>query len=254
MTEGSDDVGEVWNAIHASLTKPRKAHKGGKLWVSGIGSCARAVALSLLGAEAEQPSLESLLIMRGGIAWESQTARELIEVYGDDVTTQLRLSDENWSGYADMTLFHKSKKASPVIIEHKAQGPKSSFGKPQVPHLLQVALYGWLYEKEFGVAPRLKLFYRKWGEWAEYDVGVFPEVMQVSGACMGKPWFEQIEISLDERREYMEMLRNTGNMPPYEQTRGCRWCPYADPCSSAWNEDDETASVMRALEKAALPR
>ena len=243
-------MGEIWNAIHASLTKPRRPHKGGKLWVSEISSCPRAVAFRLRGEKSEPPELESLLIMRGGIAWENQTVAELQEAYGDAVTTQFRLTDENWSGYADAVLHHESKEAAPIIIEHKAQGPKSSFGKPQVYHLLQVALYGWLYEKQFGVAPRLKLFYRKWGEWAEYDVGVFPAVMQVSGACMGKQRFDQVDVSLDERRVYMEMLRTTDIMPEYEERYTCRWCSYATPCAKQWGEDDCAVQVMEILRKA----
>jgi len=245
-------MGEVWDAVYNSLTErnnwtPRKADK---LWVSEIGACGRAVALRLRNEERAQPDVDNLLVMRGGIAWENQTFAELQQEYGKDVRAQTRLSDENWSGKPDFDLFHASEKATPIIIEHKAQDPRSSFGKPKEKHLLQLALYGWLYEKQFGVEPRLKLFYRAWGEWAEYDIGVFQDVIQVSGSCHGKQLLKQVQVSFDDNRAYKEMLRATGVMPPYEEKRECRWCGYADACARDWKKDEDTRRVMHALVKA----
>lgn len=126
-----------------------------------------------------KPTLEFPLVakeaMHNGVVYEGDTGAALTMEYGSRITEQLYLGNRRWSCKADFVLDHGTQ--SPVIIEHKAVGDKwwNYDGKlPDTKHVTQLVLYKELYEEMFKVTPRLILYYRAWGHWAELELNLLP--------------------------------------------------------------------------------
>jgi len=153
--------------------------------------------------------------MQAGNMWEDETVRALTKVYGaDSVITQLPLKTDTWSSKCDAVLWHKTPDVT--IVEHKATGDKwwnYKGGLPKAEHLGQLWLYGELYEAEFGLKPRLILFYRSWGHYAEYTVDSLSDGLMLDGEIDGKPDMRKVAYKPWEWRAELEKHFQNGTFP-----------------------------------------
>jgi hypothetical protein len=180
-----------------------------KLWGSELGGCLRKAMLRVQGYEPTiEFSLDAKEAMHNGVMFEDDTLQALRDVYGDKaVIDQLALGDNLWSCKADFVLWHGTKNVT--IIEHKAVGDKwwnynNGFPKPE--HCLQIWLYGYLYKKKFNVQPRLVLFYRSWGNYAELELKEEKGLIRAVGEMNGDPYQKLIPLWADEIRQEAERL------------------------------------------------
>ncbi len=140
-------------------------------------------------------SVQSLEAMRLGVVYEDDTLAALKHKYGSNVQSQVWLGNDNWSCFADMVLYHKTDEA--VIVEHKATNSKWWNYKGKIPdpgHLLQLWLYGRLYEQMFGIIPSLILFYRSWGHYAELTPSFGSGHIRVTGTMDDLPFSKLIAM------------------------------------------------------------
>lgn len=146
----------------------RKPHR--ELYVSDLGQHPYKAMSRIMGIERPGFDDETLVKMQSGNALEDDTIQALQWAYGK-VSTQVPLFNEYWSGYADAVLNHLSNEA--VIIEHKAVGDQWFDYKESLPrssHVCQTWLYQQIYNERFGIYPRAIIYYRAWGQWAEFEI------------------------------------------------------------------------------------
>ena len=144
-----------------------------RLWAGDVGYCTRRAIMRIQGwTKTVDFDLVSKIRMKGGVMWEAETGKALKYTYGaDNVNDQLSLGTVLWSGKVDFVLFHGTPDAT--LIEHKATGDKwwnYKNGLPKDPHLLQLLRYYQMYQDEFDNIPKLILFYRSWGHYAEFEI------------------------------------------------------------------------------------
>lgn len=188
----------VREAVEAYLrTRPSRRSES-YLWVSDLGTHPQKVMRRIVDGESPDFSLDTLVRMESGNALEAATVDALRFNY-PGVLTQFPLYNDIWSGYADVVLNHQLPGAT--IIEHKATSDKwwnyKGKGVAKSTHVCQLWLYGRLYENMFGVRPRLVLYYRAWGNWAEFhiDQESTTERMVLRGTIDGSPAVETFDIS-----------------------------------------------------------
>lgn len=214
-----------------------------RLWGSELGGCLRKAMLRVQGYE---PTLEFPIeakeAMHNGIMFEADTLQALKQTYGEkNVLEQLALGDNLWSCKADFVLWHGTPNGT--IIEHKAVGEKwwnynNSLPKPE--HCLQVWLYGYLYKKKFNVQPRLLLFYRSWGNYAELEITDHKAYLQADGTMNGAAFSKKVTVWADEIRQEAERLYLANDVPGRLEDRedGCTFrgkpsCPMYFHCYEA---------------------
>lgn len=203
----------------------RKKHQERKskpsLWPSSLLNCKRKVAYQVLG---EKPTLEfsdsSLAYMDGGNVLEDNTFKSLEHCY--DVKQSLVLKNDIWSGKADFVIDHLTSKA--IIIEHKTTGTSKFRDKTQLPkreHVAQLALYGKLYKELFDITPKLILYYKGWGAWAELELTVGINTINVSGIIanyqksihVSKNMRINLKKEIDDLERLYKTVLNGGKLP-----------------------------------------
>lgn len=210
----------VYPAIVQAVNKERAYVSSGprRLWGSDLGYCPRKAMLRVLGYPATiEFSTDAKLKMRAGVVWEDETIAALLDLYGDQrLITQFVLSTPVWSCKVDAVLDHHTDR--PVLIEHKAVGDKwwnykSSLPKPE--HIAQLWLYGELYRELYDIPPRLILFYRSWGHYAEFALGSAdsPTGLRVEGEIDGIAYTRTLDLPLAERRASLERSYASGQLP-----------------------------------------
>lgn len=163
----------IHDAVHRALTNQPKRKIDQALWCSDIGRNPYGALKRLLTGEMEPFDYPTLLKMDGGNALEAFTLRQAAENIGRNVNIQFPLFDDIWSGYADLVIGHGSDDV--WIYDHKGAAGKwwdYRESLPRTADCLQVWLYGQLYEATYGIKPRLGLYYRGWGCWAEFEIEV----------------------------------------------------------------------------------
>lgn len=212
-----------------------------KLWPSDLQGCPRKAILRVLGYEpTHEFSLSAQESMQAGVVWEAETLRALQEVLGiNRVTPQLYLSNRYWSGLADFVIDLGSK--HPVIVEHKAQSSKWWNYRGCIPRegdLLQLWLYGQLYEEIYRQRPTLILYYRGWTNWAELNVYPDEGCINVSGFIDDQAMERTFEIDAPTLRTQAEALYTQaiteGSIPDrYSiEKEGLGFCRFKDqPCT-----------------------
>lgn len=161
------------DAIYRALTEQPKRRIDNHLWVSDLGRNPYGPLRRLLTGELEPFDYSTLLKMDGGNALEAASLRQIAESLNRPIKTQVPLFNDIWSGYADLVIDHGTNNA--IIYDHKGSAGKWWDYKESLPRTsdcLQVWLYGELYREMYGVQPRMGLYYRGWGTWAEFQIEV----------------------------------------------------------------------------------
>lgn len=162
----------IHNTVHAALTNRPERKRDYSLWVSDMGRNPYGAIRRLLTGELEPFDYPTLMKMDGGAALEAFTLRQVAEGLERPVQTQFPLFNEIWSGYADLVIGHGSEEEV-IIYDHKGSAGRWWDYRESLPRsadCCQVWMYGQLYFERFGVRPRLGLYYRGWGAWAEFEI------------------------------------------------------------------------------------
>ncbi|MCB0197949.1 MAG: hypothetical protein KDJ65_38745 [Anaerolineae bacterium] len=175
----------IHTAVHKALTERPSRRYDDMLWVSDLGRNPYGALRRILTGELEPFDFPTHLKMDGGNALEAFTLRQVAENLERPVQTQFPLFDDIWTGYADLVIGHGTDDV--IIYDHKGSCGKWWDYKASLPRTAdccQVWLYGQLYYKQYGVKPRLGLYYRGWGAWAEFEiemVGVCDYAIKATG-------------------------------------------------------------------------
>ena len=173
-------------------------------------------------AETDFP-INVLDIMEQGSVLEAQVITALQRSHAN-VMTQFPLHNDIWSGYADIVIGHGTDDVLIADIKHTSNAwfdYKSSL--PRAAHICQIWMYGYLYREMFGVTPKLKLYYKAWGQYAELDVIVSETSATATGYIAVKkrgsksveptPVMRTKRIACDLLRQQAESLFNDRAMP-----------------------------------------
>ena len=184
----------------------RKARKSKPaLWPSDLLSCKRKAAYHLINEEQSLKfSDKSLAYMDGGNVAEDATARAIVDVLNGRQNISLKWGC--WSGKADFIIGYKTNK--PIIIEHKATGEKN-FKRSSIPkreHVAQLALYGYLYNKLYGIKPKLILYYVGWGHFADFTLDVQATKISVVGLIDDTFITKNLRINIEKEIEDLEAV------------------------------------------------
>lgn len=218
-----------------------------KMWASDAFGCLRKAVLKLQGyASTVTPAPTMLQAMRYGNLYEEDIVQAIIRQFGDQrVTTQLRLSDRFWSGKCDVVLDHGT--PDPTIIEIKALNSKwwnYDDSLPKLEHVGQLCMYARLYYQQFGVMPKLVLFYRSWSDYAELTLTPQAGSVTVSGTMNGEQFAKVLPVDVRARREAAEWaFNNRAPLPDRLANKedGCTFrgepsCPMYYHC---WGEEQQ---------------
>jgi hypothetical protein len=225
-------------ASHGKWDDKKKPYKP-KLWASDVGNCARRSALRIQGFKSTVPfEPQSLDYMRIGVILEDETGAALRSKFGDAVIEQMRLSDDNWSGKPDFVLHHGTD--NPIIIEHKVTGEKAWYQDgvlPRQPHIGQLVLYWKLYQEKYDIVPKILLFYRAWGHYAEFEILPEPGGVSVVGYVDGVADYRQLKYDPLGEIELLEGYYKSGELPDRlkRKAHGCTFmgkpsCPMYHHC------------------------
>lgn len=239
-------IRQAFLAHHAAERPKYVSSSKARLHPSEFGGCKRKVMFRVRGVEGSPFSLTQKEAMRDGIAYENDTLEILQSAFGKTrVATQVVLKNEHWSGKADFVVDHLTPDA--VIVEHKATGQKwfdYKSGLPKEAHVLQLAMYYYLYEELFGIRPKLILYYRSWLNWAEFEITVHDSEIIIDGFVNDKPRRRILPKSVTAMMKSYELVydKNILVKPVAENEKedaGCTFkgtpsCPFYTRC---WNED-----------------
>lgn len=158
-------------SIKDSLTNRPKRKQDRALWVSDFGRNPYDALSRIMTGTIKEFDYSTLLKMDGGNALESFSLRQVAENLDRPIQTQFPLFDDIWTGYADLVIGHGTEDI--IIYDHKGSCGKWWDYKASLPRAAdccQVWLYGNLYAKQYGIMPRLGIYYRGWGAWAEFEL------------------------------------------------------------------------------------
>lgn len=185
----------------ALVASPERRPEETRLFVSELGRNPFFMIQRLQG-QAEKFDVPTLIKMDNGKAMELATVASLQERLPRPAIAQHPLFDHLWAGYADLLLpRHMGTRA--MVVEIKSVGNwwdyKESLPRPA--DICQVWLYGQLYQEMTGEEfPDLKIFYRGWGTYAEFDLELDRDRHGVWGKGM-------ITDKKGESEEYVERWR-----------------------------------------------
>lgn len=213
----------IRDIIEAEIQKPKSwksSSNNFRLRPSEAGSCSRMVAYRKRGVVGKPFPLKVVESMSNGDAFEESTFNILSGFYGDRLQTQVELKTDKWSGRLDFVIDHQTPDV--IIVEHKAVGDKWWDYKgslPKTSHVVQVALYKGLYAQVYGFVPKLILYYRSWGNWAEFDVEPLETEILISGRISGdkdgiKTRETRIPINIESLIGHLEWIVDKDKMPP----------------------------------------
>ena len=192
------------------VTRANREDQTPHLWPSDMRSCKRKIALRLRGEKSTVDfEARSLNYMRSGEVMEDETGLALISHYGEpNVDLQHALKWGVWSGKPDFILYHKHKTEQPIIVEHKATGEKSFWNEslPRWGHVGQLALYNYLYQKLYKVEPRLILYYRGWGRYAELELDIGEKNVTIHGYIDGVADLQVMEYNVKAEIDELEKM------------------------------------------------
>lgn len=213
-----------------------------RLWPSDVLSkCDRKIYHHLMNSPKTdfEYSPKTLDYFDGGNCEEDRTFRGL-EKYHNAIQGY-KLSNDEWSGEVDFTIGLHAENV--VFIEHKATG-KGNFERASLPkrqHIGQLCLYQYIYEKEYSLKPKLIIYYKGWGMYAEFTVTPEKKRVVCEGLINGKYYKKNLRINIKEEIIKLENLRLdilNNNLVPLrleKKSRGCTFmgkvsCPYYYNC------------------------
>lgn len=170
--------------VSYAASKAKQRWSKGNLWPTDVGkACHRAAILRATGIGREDYfETSGLDYMNTGIITEDETFAALKHIYGDNLKNQVELKYKMWSGKADFCIDIGGE--NPIIIEHKTTSEKNfdsdqKTSLPKKEHIGQVVVYQWMYERLYGIKPRILLFYKAWGNFAEFELIPEKEVISI---------------------------------------------------------------------------
>lgn len=213
-----------------------------RLWASDLGKCPRRAMYRVRG---EKQNLEHpmrlLEAFKDGIAFEWATEQALKHVYGDKLELQVKMSNHTWSGKPD---FFINDDNIAMIFEHKATGGKwFDFRQnlPKVEHVLQLCLYDYLYKLESDKQTELRLYYRGWGNYAEFVIEPMDTHIIISGVVNDEPREKILNVDFRKLRGEYETYYSKNELPPKlkDKESGCTFkgkpsCGFYDLC---WGDE-----------------
>jgi hypothetical protein len=182
--------------------------------------------------------------MNTGLVTEDETLEAMKHVYGARLTDQVVLKWAMWSGKADFGIDIGG--ASPVIIEHKTTSEKhidadSNTELPRHEHLGQAVSYMFLYEKMYDITPEVRLFYKMWGNFAEFCLTREGSHILIEGYVNGVVSARQCEYDVYEEMETLMDWYARDELPPKleKKYKGCTFmgkpsCQFYNTC---WGDD-----------------
>lgn len=156
----------------------------GSLWPSDVGKCHRAAIQRSRNAPGHSTfNTRGLDYMNTGSYTETETLKALKHVYAGRVTEQVVLKYQMWSGKVDFGIDIGTE--SPILIEHKTTSEKqfdsdANTELPKHEHVGQSVTYMWLYEKIYGITPMVLIFYKTWGNFAEFHLERVDRTIQLT--------------------------------------------------------------------------
>lgn len=224
--------------------RKRGPWKKGNLWSSDTGNCHRKAILRVTGTSGSDFfNDKSLGYMNTGVITEDETALALKYVYGDRLETQVELKYNMWSGKVDFGI--DVGRENPILIEHKTTSEKafdtdSKTELPKHPHIGQTISYYWMYERIYGVKPKMLIFYKAWGNFAEFELIPDGDNIQilsnVNGVLDAVVYKYNVEAEINELMQWYDSTE----LPPRldKQYKGCTFlgkpsCQFYNTC---WGE------------------
>lgn len=219
-----------------------------KLWASDMGGCPRSIMLRVLGQEKTRdfPPIVKRA-MRFGLDKEQETLDTLLAAFGTSrVSTQMRVSNDVWSGKTDIIIDHGIDGAA--IIEVKGIFGNWARNQPELPrleHLAQLLLYGQLYQELHKMVPALLLFYLGRSASLLFEVSPYQGGIGVCGLLSTRELMEplisyinafawitddlvrqHLDVDVDHLRGHLERYYQAALLPPRLPTpehRRCVW-------------------------------
>lgn len=184
------------------------------LWVSDLGNHPAKAMMRVLNGEQEEFTVEVKEKMQFGNVLEADTASVLAHNLSSPMIAQFPLYNDIWSGYADLVIDHLSDRVT--ILEHKVTGDKWFDYKgslPRAAHVCQLWMYGRLYEETYGMRPRLILYYRAFGHYAELELSEERHRIVAEGMIDGEPVHRYRLIVPDLLRQELERYYLARELP-----------------------------------------
>ena len=206
----------VRSAIELKLTDRPDYGGSSHLWITDVGNCPRKAMLRLAGVPLKEFPLKVLEAMHEGDVAEADTLDSLVYAYSAGRVERNRsLRNDIWSGKTDAIL--RLENRDPIVMEHKATGDKWWNYKEWIPrntHICQLVMYGMLYREKFDVDPRLVLYYRSWGHWADMVILDHGDWVEVDGWMDGEPYQKRVDLNVRNLRLELEQYFISKDMPP----------------------------------------
>lgn len=207
----------------AKKNRENKKWSKGSLWPTDLAKCHRAAILRVTGVGREDYFATSGLdYMNTGIITEDETLEALKHVYGDSLTNQVELKYNMWSGKADFGIDIGGD--APIIIEHKTTSEKNfdsdqKTALPKREHIGQAESYRWMYERIYGVKPRIILFYKAWGNFAEFEL--IPDGKSIIIISNINGILDTVVYEYDVEAEINELMKwyDSQELPPKQEKK-----------------------------------
>ncbi len=212
------------------------------IWSSNIGKCPRQAILRTQGVNGsdEAFSTKSLDYMKAGVISEDLSIEAMSHFYGDRVESQFVLKYKMLSGKPDFVIDHNTD--NPIVIEHKHTSSKffDNDNKSTIPrheHIGQAMSYCYMYEKLYDITPTVILFYKSWGNFAEFVLTREDDTVRVESNINGVLDVFVRKYNVYEDIESLMKWYDTGKTPPRleKKWKGCEWmgkksCRFYDHC------------------------
>lgn len=159
---------------YAKKKRKKKGWTKGSIWATNVGGCHRKALLRVTGKPGQETfTARSLDYIDMGIEMEDRNADALLFEYGDRLEQQLELRYEMLSGKPDFVI--ENEDGTVVVVEHKMTSEKhwDSDSKSDLPrhgHIGQAITYMFMYEMLHGVVPEVRIHYKAWGNYAEFEL------------------------------------------------------------------------------------
>lgn len=214
----------IRQAFERGFTNQPKRKLTTDLWVSDLGNHPAKAMARILNGEQEEFTVEVKEKMQFGNVLEADTAAMLAHNLSSPMIAQFPLYNNIWSGYADLVIDHLSDRVT--ILEHKVTGDKWWDYKgslPRAAHVCQLWLYGRLYEENYGIRPRLILYYRAFGHYAELELSEERHRIVAEGIIDGEPVHRYRLVAPDLLREELEQYHLAREMPAATEAELKSW-------------------------------
>lgn len=224
----------------------------GSLWPTDVGKCHRAAIQRVQGkSQLYTLSSKAMDYIHWGLTTENETSLALKHVYGARLTEQVILKYEMWSGKVDFGIDIGSPK--PILIENKSTSEKNfdyegNTTLPKKEHIGQAVTYMWLYEHLYNITPTVILYYKAWGNYAEFELCKVDNKVEVDSNINGIKDYYAVDYDVYGEIEQLMMWYNSPELPPRleKKYQGCEFmgkpsCPFYRHC---WGDENDERTIQ----------